>query len=115
MPRVQPASEPAATHTFPLIVAVPNKSGRLGSGMLVKATVSLKNTFSSLAVSKDAIVRQGDQTMVYTIVDGKATPITVVISSSNGIMVAVQGEGLTEGIPLLTERQGDSHAEDAKC
>ena len=90
-----------ATHTFPLIVAVPNKDGRLGSGMLVKATVSLTGKFSSLAVSKDAIVRQGNQTLVYTIVDGKATPITVTTSSSNGTMIAVSGDGLKDGMPVV--------------
>jgi RND family efflux transporter MFP subunit len=90
-----------ATHTFPVIVSVPNKEGRLGGGMLVKATVSLKRRFSSLAVSKDAIVRQGEQTMVYTIVDGKAAPIPVRLSSSEGMMVAVEGEGLTEGMPVV--------------
>ena len=89
------------THTFPVIVSVPNDDGRLASGMLVRATVSLKGTFSSLAVSKDAIIRQGDQTMVYTIVDGKASPINVILSSSNGTMVAVKGEGLAEGIPVV--------------
>ncbi len=90
-----------ATHTFPLIVAVSNKDGRLASGMLVKATVSLKGKFSSLAVSKDAIVRQGNQTLVYTIVDGKATPITVTTSSSNGTMIAVSGDGLEDGMPVV--------------
>jgi multidrug efflux pump subunit AcrA (membrane-fusion protein) len=63
--------------------------------------VSLQGRFTSLAVSKDAIVRQGDQTMVYTIVEGKAAPIPVVTSSSNGIMIAVSGEGLSEGMPVV--------------
>lgn len=90
-----------ATHTFPVIVHVKNKEGRLGSGMLVKATLSLKDEFSSLAVSKDAIIRQGDQTMVYTIVDGKAQPIPVRTTSSHGTMVAVQGDGLQEGMPVV--------------
>jgi RND family efflux transporter MFP subunit len=90
-----------ATHTFPVIVAVPNNDGRLGGGMLVRATVSLKRQFESFAVSKDAIIRQAGQTMVYTVVDGKAAPIPVNISSSNGTMVAVQGEGLADGMPVV--------------
>ena len=52
-------------------------------------------------MSKDAIVRQGNQTLVYTIVDGKATPITVTTSSSNGTMIAVSGEGLEDGMPVV--------------
>jgi RND family efflux transporter MFP subunit len=89
------------THTFPLIVSVDNQEGRLGSGMLVRATVSLRGQFTSLAVSKDAIIRQGDQTLVYTIVEGKAAPINVITSSSNGTMVAVTGEGLSDGMPVV--------------
>lgn len=91
----------AATHTFPVIVKVPNKKGLLGGGMLVRSTVTLIGEFESLAVSKDAIVRQGDQTMIYTIVEGKATPIPVMTSSSNGTMVAVRGDGLTDGMPVV--------------
>jgi RND family efflux transporter MFP subunit len=89
------------THTFPVIVSVNNRDGLLGGGMLVRATVSLTGTFSSFAVSKDAIIRQGDQTMVYTIVEGKAAPITVRLSSSNGTLVAVSGEGLSDGMPVV--------------
>jgi multidrug efflux pump subunit AcrA (membrane-fusion protein) len=39
--------------------------------------------------------------LVYTIVEGKAAPITVVTSSSNGMMVAVSGEGLADGMPVV--------------
>ena len=64
-----------STHTFPVFVTVQNKRGYLGGGMLVKATLSLNKKFTSLAVPKDAIVRQGLQTTVYTISDGKAQRI----------------------------------------
>ena len=89
------------THTFPVIITVDNKDGRLGGGMLVRATVNLSEVFSSLAVSKDALIRQGPQTMIYTVVEGKASPIPVVVTSSNGRMIAVQGEGLEEGMPVV--------------
>ena len=62
-----------ATHTFPVIVEVDNAQRRLGSGMLVRAALSLNETFTSLAVSKDAIVRQGDETLVYVVTDGVAS------------------------------------------
>jgi RND family efflux transporter MFP subunit len=89
------------THTFPVMISVTNREGRLGGGMLVRAIVSLRSRFSSLAVSKDAIIRQGDQTLVYTVVDGKAAPIYVMTSASNGTMVAVRGEGLADGMPVV--------------
>lgn len=95
---------PAATeetHTFPVIITVPNPENRLAGGMLVKATLSLDHTFESLAVSKDAIVRQGMQTIVYTIAEGKAAPIPVKTSSTDGKMVAVSGQNLSAGMPVV--------------
>jgi len=91
----------SATHTFPVIVTVDNSGGELGAGMLVRTVLSLKQTFSSLAVSKDAIVRQGNQSMVYTVNEGKAAPIPVTISSTNGELVAITGPGLSEGMPVV--------------
>ena len=89
------------THTFPVIVAIDYSDSRLGGGMLVRVAVNLEDTFASLAVPKDAIVRQGDRTLVYTVVDGKARPVTVRISSSLGTLVAITGEGLSEGQEIV--------------
>lgn len=93
----------AATHTFPVIVTIDNSDGRLGSGMLVRVRLSLKEKFSSLAVSKDAIIRQGMQTMIYTVVEGKAEQISVITSFALGHMIAVKGEGLSEGMPVVVK------------
>lgn len=89
------------THTFPVIIKVPNPDGAIAGGKLVNATLSFDESFSSLAVSKDAIVRNGIQTMLYTIVDGKAAPINVITTSNDGVMVAVEGDGLSEGMPVV--------------
>jgi len=89
------------THTYRVIVTVNNQHHRLGGGMLVRATLSLDDKFESLAVNKDAIIRQGVQTMVYTIADGKAVPVTVTVGSTSGNMIAVVGEGLSEGMPVV--------------
>jgi RND family efflux transporter MFP subunit len=89
------------THTFPIIVTVPNDDGRLAGGKLVRATLFMTDKFTSLAVSKDAIVRQGAQTFVYTINDGTAAMLPVQVSSSQGNVIAVSGEGLTEGMPVV--------------
>ena len=89
------------THTFPVIIEVSNRSGKLAGGMLVKTNLYLDNKFTSLAVSKDAIVQQGFQTMVYTITDGKAESIPVTITSNNGNMVAVTSDALTKGMSIV--------------
>lgn len=82
------------THTFPVMVAVKNDGGRLASGMLVRATLDLERTFRGLAVSKDAIVRQGETTLVYTVEGGVANPVPVKTRASLGDQVAIEGEGL---------------------
>ncbi len=89
------------THTFPVIIEVDNAGGRLGGGMLVRAALSLKGTFSSLAVSKDAVVRQGDETLVYTVADGTASAVTVKTDATQGSLVAIAGEGLAAGQPVV--------------
>lgn len=76
------------THTFPVIISVDNPDGRLGSGMLVRATVDLDGRFTSLAVSKDAIVHQGDRLLIYSVQDGHAESIAVRLRATLGEMVA---------------------------
>lgn len=95
------ASASARTHTFPVTVMVPNPDGRLAGGMLMRATLSMRATFTSFAVSKDAIVRQGNSTMIYTVKEGKAAPIPVTLSSTAGEYVAIAGEGLVSGMPVV--------------
>jgi len=89
------------THTFPVFVTITDHGGRLGAGMLVRAILNLKKQFTSLAISKDAIIRQGAKTMVYTIADGKAAPIPVQTGSTSGSMIAITGPGLREGTPVV--------------
>lgn len=91
----------AETHTFPVFIEVLNRELRLGGGMLVTTRLFLDDTFTSLAVSKDAIVRQGMQTLVYAVVDGKAAPVPVQTLSSNGSLVAVKSDGLQEGMQVV--------------
>ena len=85
------------THTFPVMISVPNPEGRIGSGMLVRATLTLKKTFRSLAVSKDAVVRDGERTFVYTVADGHAAQVPVRARARLGTWVAIEGDGLAAG------------------
>lgn len=85
------------THTFPVMISVPNPEGRLASGMLVRATLTLKKTFRSLAVSKDAVVREGERTFVYTVADGQAAQVPVRARARLGTWVAIEGDGLAAG------------------
>lgn len=91
------------THTFPVLIDVPNPKGRLAGGKLVRATLNLNQKFQSLAVDKDAIVRDGSNTMVYTINDGAAAIVPVTIKSTNGRMVAISSPSpqLQKGMTVI--------------
>ncbi len=94
-------SATSETHTFPVIVTTTNKDHRLGSGMLVKAIVSLNKAFAGLAAPKDALVRQGNATMIYTVVEGKASLMPVTVGSVSDQMIELRGAGLVEGMPVV--------------
>ncbi len=98
------------THTFPVIIEVENAGGHLGSGMLVRAALALKGTFSSLAITKDAIVREGDRTRIYTVADGVASEVEVETRGSLGSLVAIAGDGLRVGQPVIV--RGNERLED---
>lgn len=89
------------THTYPVIIEVDNADGKLGGGALVRATLSFDQVFSSMSVSKDALIRQGSQMMVYTIQEGKAAPIPVTVTASTGNTVAITGPGIAPGVPVI--------------
>lgn len=89
------------THTFPVTIMIPNPDGLLAGGMLVRVTLTMKEKFTSFAVSKDAIVRQGSSTMIYTVVEGKAARIPVTLTATAGDYVAVSGDGLKPGMPVV--------------
>jgi RND family efflux transporter MFP subunit len=91
----------AETHTYPVIITVENADGKLGGGALVRALLSFDQKFSSTAVPKDAVVRQGPQTMIYTIQEGKAAPVSVNVSATVGDMVAIAGPGISPGMQVI--------------
>lgn len=91
----------AETHTYPVIITVDNKDGKLGGGALVRAVLSFDQMFSSTAVNKDAIVRQGSQTIVYTIQEDKAAPVPVSVAATIGDMVAISGPGIAPGMKVI--------------
>ncbi len=101
------------THTFPVIIEVDNADGRLGSGMLVRASLKLRSSAFSLTVTKDAIVRRGGRTFIYTVADDRAAEVEVTTGASSGARVAITGDGLRAGLPVIVrgnERVADGAA-----
>ncbi|MCP5113215.1 MAG: efflux RND transporter periplasmic adaptor subunit, partial [bacterium] len=82
--------------TFPVKVRIPDSAGRIGVGML--AQVRLEGISAggagggSTIVPKDAIVRQGPQTLVYVLdPEGGVQPVPVRTGAGAGAWVQVSG------------------------
>lgn len=82
--------------TFPVKVRIPDSAGRIGVGMLAQAQLQGLSAGgaagSATIVPKDAIVRQGPQTLVYLLDgDGGIKPAPVQTGAGSGAWVEVRG------------------------
>jgi HlyD family secretion protein len=80
----------AESRTFPVTVEVDNPKTHIKSGLFARVTLTVGERHDALLVPKDAIVTQGPRQIVYTVRDGKATP------------VPVQRTGFHEGFAVVT-------------
>jgi RND family efflux transporter MFP subunit len=104
MPGIVTGMAPTAsenTHTYPVIIRVPNPDKLLGGGKLVRVDLDLSDLYTGLAIDKDAIIRQGEQTIVYTIKEGNAAPLPVITGSTKGRLISIEGDGIVEGLPVI--------------
>jgi multidrug resistance efflux pump len=67
VPRADPQSR-----TFPVKVRLSNRDGRLKSGMLARVTVKVGDGHPGFLVPKDAVVRQGDDEVIFIVENGTA-------------------------------------------
>lgn len=114
--QVIPRADPQA-RTFPVKVRISNRDGRIGVGMLAEVSLPVGQTYDAVLVPKDALVRQGNQEMVYRIkADEMVEPVPVTGGQGLGEWVEVQGpleagervvtrgnERLFPGMPVMGE------------
>ncbi len=91
-----------ATRTFPVKIRVPNRL-RLVEGMEARVDVPTGRKGRALLVSRDALVPQGEQMAVFTVEGGAAKMIPVRVLRYLGAEVAVEGEGLSPGTPVVVK------------
>ena len=87
---ILPEGNPAA-RTIPVKVQVNNPKFEIRSGMEARVTFSLGDLRIALLVPKDAIVTSGNNRSVFTLLDGKAQPVAVIVKGYYGGDVAVEG------------------------
>ena len=81
----------SGTRTFPVKLRLTEPSEKIGAGMLSRATFPLGDTSPATLVPKDAIVRLGDNTVVFLINDGSAVPAPVMVGGAVGLWAVVNG------------------------
>ena len=88
--------------TFPVKVRIPNREGRIGSGMLAQVALPAGESYRATVVPKDAVVSQGPQQVVFLINgDNTVTPVTVATGDGLGAWIAVEGS-LRHGQKVVT-------------
>ena len=90
------------TRTATLRAILPNRGGMLKPGMLLNVTIS-SGARTSVAVPELALIREGNQSFVYTVgKDGKAKRLPVTSGGRDGTLVEIT-EGLSAGDRIVTE------------
>ena len=112
---VVPRADPEA-RTFPVLVRAPNPGLQVGAGMLAKVDLALDGGGEALLVSKDAVVRQAQQEVVWIVENdtvravsvrtrrGVGDRVEIVGDVQEGDRVVVRGnERLMPGQPVVVE------------
>ncbi len=73
--RINPAADPS-TRQVPIYIAIPNQTGELVAGLYAEGRVA-SQTHQAVAVPPSAIDRQGSESSVMKVVDGKAQRVAV--------------------------------------
>ncbi|MDE0283729.1 MAG: efflux RND transporter periplasmic adaptor subunit [Gammaproteobacteria bacterium] len=85
-----PRADPRA-RTFPVKLRLREPSTEIGAGMIARAVFPIGESVPGTLVPKDAIVRLGDNTMVFLIDQGSAVPAPVTVGGAMGVWSVVNG------------------------
>ena len=89
-----------ATRTFPIKIQVRNRYS-LSEGMEAVVEIPSGTKEQMLLVPRDALVTAMGQTVVFTVVDGRAKMVPVTVDRYVGKEVAVRANGLKAGMEVL--------------
>ncbi len=99
---VVPKANPQA-RTFPVKVAIPNESGKVGSGMLASVRLPIGAVQPRVLVPKDAIVSQGQRRFVFVMNDDDTVrQVDVRTGGGHGAWIAVES-GVAAGDRVVTQ------------
>ncbi len=91
-----------STRTFPVKIRTPNTFALI-EGMSAKVTMPKGEIKKTLIVPRDAVIAKFDQTVVFTVQDGKAAMLPVEVIGFEGLDAGVASPGLKEGMLVVVD------------
>lgn len=91
-----------ATRTFSVKIRLRNSTG-LVEGMEARAVLPSGPRFEGLLVHRDAVIEKFGMNVVFAVNDNAAKMIPVRVTGYEGLMVGVDGEGLSEGMKVVVK------------
>jgi RND family efflux transporter MFP subunit len=91
-----------ATRTFSVKIRLRNSTG-LVEGMEARAVLPSGPKFEGLLVHRDAVIEKFGMNVVFAVNDATAKMIPVRVTGYEGLMVGVEGQGLSEGMKVVVK------------
>lgn len=91
------------TRTFPVRFKADAGNKFIFDGASAKISFAKESKTQALVINRDAVIKRFNMDVVFTIVNDKAVMIPVKVITYFGLNAAIMGEGLAEGMPLVTK------------
>jgi len=91
------------TRTFPVRFKADAGDKFIFDGASAKISFAKESKTQALVINRDAVIKRFNMDVVFTIVNDKAVMIPVKVITYFGFNAAIMGEGLAEGMPLVTK------------
>lgn len=91
------------TRTFPVRFKAEAGNKFIFDGASAKINFAKETKNIALVINRDAVIKRFNMDVIFTIVNEKAVMIPVKVITYFGLNAAIMGEGLTEGMPIVTK------------
>jgi RND family efflux transporter MFP subunit len=91
------------TRTFPVRFKAESFDGFVFDGASAKIKFAKESKSEALVINRDAVIKRFDMNVVFAVVENKAVMIPVKIITYSGMDVAIEANGLVDGMQLVTK------------
>lgn len=91
------------TRTFPVRFKAESFDGFIFDGASAKIKFAKESKSEALVINRDAVIKRFDMDVVFAVVENKAVMIPVKIITYSGMDVAIEANGLVDGMQLVTK------------